>query len=211
MKVVLWKRSFFLHFALLPFIYGLPGQAHAVSYNENEHPAMSVVRSSADALLENLQRDRDRYEKNPEEINNMVSELILPNFNFEFMSRFVLGESWRSVGLDQQQQFIEEFRDLMVRTYAVALLTFTNQKIEYIETKLTKRNDLVIVLTKLIDDVTFFEVDYRMFNKGGSWQVVDVVVDGVSLMDTYRNTFKDRIKREGFDSLIDKMNSKNEG
>ena len=174
--------------------------------------AEEVVMSTADAVLERVTTEREALDADPGKIYGLVNEVVIPHFDFISMSKWVLGKtSWRGASEGQREQFIGEFRTLLVRTYAKALLEYSNEAIEYLPTEDNPNSNLVVVKTKINQPgAKAVPIDYRMHVSGGEWKVVDIVVDGVSLVSTYRGSFASQIKKGGLDSLISKLSQRNE-
>jgi len=173
--------------------------------------AEEVVMSTADAVLERVTTEREALDADPGKIYGLVNEVVIPHFDFISMSKWVLGKtSWRGASEGQREQFIGEFRTLLVRTYAKALLEYSNEAIEYLPTEDNPNSNLVVVKTKINQaGAKAVPIDYRMHVSGGEWKVVDIVVDGVSLVSTYRGSFASQIKKGGLDSLISKLSQRN--
>jgi phospholipid transport system substrate-binding protein len=174
--------------------------------------AEEVVMTTADAVLERLIAEREQLDANPGKIYGLVNEVVIPHFDFVSMSKWVLGKtSWRGASEGQREEFIGEFRTLLVRTYAKALLEYSEQAIEYLPTEDNPNSNLVVVKTKINQAGSdAVPIDYRMHVSSGEWKVVDIVVDGVSLVSTYRGSFASEIKKNGLDSLINKLSQRNE-
>ncbi len=174
--------------------------------------AEEVVMSTADAVLERLIAEREALDADPGKIYNLVNEVVIPHFDFISMSKWVLGKkNWRGASEGQREEFIGEFRTLLVRTYAKALLEYSEQAIEYLPTEENPNSNLIVVKTRINQAGSdAVPIDYRMHVSGGEWKVVDLVVDGVSLVSTYRGSFASEIKKNGLDSLISKLSHKND-
>src|SRR3990170_5512430 len=110
---------------LLALWLGAAGQAIAAQ------PPQEMVRATAEQMLAKWRAERAVLEKNPQRIYELVNEIVLPHFDFERMSRWVLGKYWREATPAQQRRFIEEFRTLLVRTYAKSLSEYKDSKIDY--------------------------------------------------------------------------------
>ena len=98
----------------------------------------------------------------------------------------------------------------VARRYAKALLEYANQEIEYLPTEDNPNSNLVKVKTKINQaGSSAVPIDYRMHISGGEWKVVDIIVDGVSLVATYRGSFLSEIRKNGLNSLISKLSKRN--
>lgn len=174
--------------------------------------AEEVVKGTANKVIARLDAEREMLEAEPTRIYGLVDEVIIPHFDFISMSKWVLGKnSWRGASEAQREQFIGEFRTLLVRTYAKALLEYSSEKIEYLPSNSNPDSNLVEVKTRIKQggskDVP---IDYRLHVSGGEWKVVDIVVDGVSLVSTYRGSFASEIRKNGLDGLITKLSQRND-
>ena len=150
-------------------------------------------------------------ETNPEKIYDMVNELVIPRFDFISMSKWVLGKHWKTASETQRLKFIAQFKALLIRTYARALLEYSGQNIKYYPIEQNPQSNLAVVKTELTSSSnTKLPILYRMHQKNEEWKVIDIAVDGVSLVTTYRGSFATQIKKNGFDSLLNELSKKNE-
>ena len=149
-------------------------------------------------------------EAHPEKLYSLINELVIPHFDFVSMSKWVLGRNWREATEGQQQKFVSEFRTLLVRTYAKALLEYSNETIQYLPVENNPDSNIVVVKTEIHQPGSKpVPINYSMHISGGEWKVVDVVVDGISLIATYRGSFASEIRKSGMDALIAKLTERN--
>ncbi len=171
----------------------------------------SIIKQTADAVIERIKSQRSVLDADPSKIYAVVDELVIPHYDFISMSKWVLGKNWTSASEAQRSNFITQFQTLLVRTYARALLEYSGQKIKYFPVEINQKSKLALVKTEMTSDgAQSFPVAYRMHQKNETWKVIDVSVDGVSLVSTYRGSFSTQIKKHGFDSLINELTIKNE-
>ena len=169
-----------------------------------------VVKATAESVISHIEENRSVLEKNPEKIYDMVNQLIIPRFDFVSMSKWVLGKHWKQASEEQRSEFIIQFKELLVRTYARALLEYSGQEIKYFPVEQNPESNLAVVKTELTSTSSAqLPILYRMHQKNEEWKVVDVAVDGVSLVTTYRGSFATQIKKNGFDFLLDELSKKN--
>jgi len=173
--------------------------------------AQEVVMTTADQVVARLVAEREDIEANPGKLYSLINELVIPHFDFLSMSKWVLGKtSWRSASEGQREQFVNEFRILLVRTYAKALLEYSDEEIVYKPVETNPESNIVTVETQVKQSGgNLVPIDYRMHISGGEWKVVDIVVDGISLVATYRGSFAAEIRKNGIDSLITKLTERN--
>ena len=170
-----------------------------------------VVKETTGKVLERVRSDKESLKEDPGKMFELVSEFIFPHFDFNVMSRFVLGSEWKALTTEVQLDFISQFRKLLVRTYASALLEFSDQKIAYPE-KERKIGEKTAKITQRITGESGepMLISYRLHRKDSGWAVFDVSVSGVSLVKTYRASFQSIVKSDGIDSLLSSLRSKNE-
>lgn len=173
--------------------------------------ADEVVKVTADKVLERLDAERAELEAHPQKLYALINELVIPHFDFVSMSKWVLGRTnWKSANTGQREKFVGEFRTLLVRTYAKALLEYSNQEITYFPIENNPDSNIVVVKTEISQPGTKpIPINYSMHASGGEWKVIDVVVDGISLVATYRGSFASEIRENGLDVLITKLAERN--
>ncbi len=174
--------------------------------------AGQVVQQTVGGVLDRLAEERAQIDAHPERIYDLIQELVLPHFDFVSMSKWVLGRSnWSDASEGQRDTFVDQFRTLLVRTYAKALLEYSQEKVKIIDVMDNPKSNLVTVKTEVKQPggESGIPINYRMHISGGEWKVVDVAVDGISLVRSYRGSFASEINANGLDSLLAKLVEKN--
>jgi phospholipid transport system substrate-binding protein len=126
------------------------------------------------------------------------------------MTQLAVGRNWRQATPDQQKVLTDEFRTLLVRTYTTAFTGYKNQTIEYRPLRMAP-TDTDVIVRSVIKQPTGqpISIDYSMEKQGAAWKVYDVKIEGISLVENYRNTFNAEIGRTGVDGLIKVLADKN--
>jgi phospholipid transport system substrate-binding protein len=169
-----------------------------------------LVKTTTESVLARVRNDRDSLRTDPVRLHSLVDELIVPHFDFSRMSQWVLSKNWRTATDEQKTAFVNEFRNLLVRTYASALLEFSNHAIHYRPLRAPDDAKDVTVKTEVQQEGNqFVPITYRMFLKNNDWKVYDVAVDGISLLATYRSEFTALIQQKGMDGVIETLKAKN--
>ena len=177
----------------------------------NAQSAEDIVKSTADQVIKKIAENRAGLDAHPEQLYDLINDLVIPHFDFTSMSKWVLGNNWRQASDEQREKFVNEFRTLLVRTYARALLEYSDQQINYLPVQSDPNSNLVVVKTEVQSTGSPpVPIDYRMHVSNGGWKVVDVIVDGISLVATYRGSFASEIRKNGIDALISKLTERNE-
>ncbi len=171
--------------------------------NESIQPD-EMTRSTTSEIIELLKQNRAEYDADRSKLFSMVDERLLPYFDFRKMSQLVLGLNWRKADEKQRLEFTEEFKYLLVRTYAVALLKYTDQTVVIFPYtgKPTDKTVIVKANLKQSGGAPDIPVYTRFYNGKNGWKVIDVTIEGISLVTNYRNVYSDTIKNEGLDALI---------
>ena len=171
-----------------------------------------LVRVTSDKVLEAIKQNREQLKSDPKLVYKIVDELVLPHFDFEAMSKLVLGANWRRATPAQQAEFTREFRTLLVRTYAKSLAEYDEQGIRYLPMRPEADPNEATVRTEIQPKAgPSIPVDYRLRKSGTSWKVFDVSIDAVSLVTNYRTTFAQDGQRIGMDGLIKQLQRRNAG
>lgn len=177
--------------------------------------ATALVQRTSERMLSTLQARRAEVDRNPSLIYGMIDSILAPHFDFERITQGALGQHWRQATPDQRLKLIDGFKQVLVRTYARSLLSYSGQEIRYLPLKPGSKSNMVTVSTEVRDrGAAPIPVDYRMHNSGGGWKVYDVVINNASLVGNYRSSFDTEIRQKGIDGLISKlgeMNSKGQG
>lgn len=170
-----------------------------------------LVRQTADEVISQLTENRETLEKDPEKLYQMVNDIVLPHFDFERMSRFVLGKHWRDATPEQQEKFVAQFKTLLVRTYATALFEYTGQEIVYKPFRHEEGDKKAVVKTEIQPaDGPAIPIEYALAQRGEEWKVFDVRIDGLSLVTNYRSQYGRIVQSQGVDELIASLTEKNE-
>ena len=185
--------------------------APAVTAASDGSVPQKLVREVTSTIVDELTARRDALEKDPRAVYELVDRLVLPHFDFERMSRRVIGKKrWKAATEAQRAQFVAAFRVLLVRTYAVLLNEYRGQPFTWPDPVPRKKDgEFVIPVTIEIAAGEPARVAYAMHGAGADWKVFDVAVDGVSLVRNYRSSFRSELARHGIDGLIASLEEKN--
>ena len=172
----------------------------------------TLIKTSSDRMQKALKENKATIEKNPSFVYGLVDKILLPNFDFSKMSKLALGKNWRKASTAQRERFIGEFRLLLVRTYSIAMLEFTDGDIVF----LPFRGDLAKKKVKVKMEIArpngpSIPMALSMYlSKQKKWMVYDVKIDGISLVTNYRSTFATEIRNDGMDKLIENLSTRNQ-
>jgi len=166
-----------------------------------EAPDEMIRRLSVD-VLSTIKADKDVQSGDVRKIIAFVDSKIMPNVNFLRMTASAVGRSWRQATPEQQKRLQDEFKNLLVRTYAGALSQLQDQTISVKPLRAQAGDTEVIVRTEILGRGDPIQLDYRMEKTAGVWKIYDLNVLGVWLVETYRTQFAQEISARGMDGLI---------
>jgi phospholipid transport system substrate-binding protein len=166
----------------------------------------ALVKKSVEEVLEATKTTRDRAA-----LRKIAEQKVLPYFDFHEMTRLAVGANWRKATPEQQKALEASFRTLLVNTYtnAIASTGAASRTVDVKPGAASKDGETVVRTQVREGGKPPVAIDYRMHNRGGSWKVYDVTVEGVSLVTNYRSTFTEEVAKGGIDGLIRSLEARN--
>ena len=172
----------------------------------------ALAKSVTDEVLAVIRADKDIQSGNQKKVLELVEAKVLPHFSFPRMTQLAMGRNWRSATPEQQKKLVAEFRTMLVRTYTTAFTQYKNQTVEYKPLR-AAAGDTEVVVQSLIKQNSGppVAVDYGMEKTDSGWKVYNMKIEGISLIENYRNSFNTEIQKNGVDGLIAALADKNRG
>ncbi len=169
-----------------------------------------LARAVTDEVLRIVRADKELQAGNQRKVVDLIESKVAPHFEFASMTRLAMGRNWNQANAEQRKALTQEFRMLLVRTYTTAFTQYRDQAIEYRPLKLGA-GETDVVVKSLIKQTSGqpVSVDYRMEKTDRGWKVYDVKIEGISLVENYRNTFNSEVQRSGVDGLIKSLADRN--
>jgi phospholipid transport system substrate-binding protein len=166
------------------------------------------VRETVDAVLAVLQDKSLQGEENTGKRRAKMRQAVFQRFGFEEMAQRALGQYWPKRTPAEKKEFVTLFGDLLERSYITKIESYTGEQ-QVLYTKESIDKDYASVRTEIVvkRDANV-EVVYQLLRRDGSWQVYDVVIEGVSLVNNYRTQFNNIISRESYEALVKKLKLK---
>ena len=187
----------------------LAASAHAQAPSEIQAPDL-LVKTVTLEVVDVIQKESDIQKGDRKKVIALIETKVLPHFNFQAMTSSAVGRNWDKASADQKARLMEEFKTLLVRTYASALAAYSNQKFEFRPLRAKPTDTDVTVHVRIIQSgnqpVT---IDYDLEKRPAGWQVWDVRVGGISLVANYRTEFDNLIREKGIEGLIKALYAKN--
>lgn len=190
--------------------FTLAAQFSMVPALAQEAPDVLVKRITRE-VMETAKSDKEIKAGNRKRIHEVVETKILPHLDFERATSMAAGRHWREATPKQRQQLTDEFRALMMHTYAGAMSRIGDQKLEFQPLRAEPDDTDVEMRFKVLQPRRGepIQVSYRLYKAADGWKVYDVNVLGVWLIETYKGTFSSEIAKGGIDGLIRTLAEKN--
>jgi phospholipid transport system substrate-binding protein len=170
----------------------------------------ALVKTVTLEVVELIAKDKEIRAGGRSKLVDVIEAKVLPHFNFAAMTALAMGQSWGKASPEQRKRLVEEFKTLLVRTYASALAAYSEQKFDFRPLR-AKPNDTDVTVNVRVmqpgaQPVT---IDYSMEKTASGWKVYDVMVGGVSLVANYRTEFANSVRASGVEGLIKELQAKN--
>ena len=180
-------------------------------------PALAADASAPDALIRQLsietieavKADKAIQAGDVSKIVALVDNKVMPHINFQRITASAVGRFWRQASPEQRKRLQDEFKNLLVRTYAGALTQVKDQTVALKPLRAAADDTEVVVRTEVRGKGDPIQLDYRLEKSGGVWKIYDVNVLGIWLADQYRNSFAQEIGANGIDGLIKALADRN--
>ena len=183
----------------------------SLAQTTDEAPDALVKRLSTD-VLESIKADKSIQSGDIAKVVALVESKIMPNVNFERMTASAVGPGWRQATPEQKKRLQDEFKILLVRTYAGALAQVNDQTISMKPLRASPEDKEVVVKTEVKGRGEPIQLDYRLEKTpglGAGWKIYNLNVLGVWLVETYRSQFAQEISAKGIDGLIAALTERN--
>ncbi len=184
--------------------------APGVSAIAAENPDITIaprqlIDDAASRIVSILGRKGQSSDTRVAEIEEIAYEL----FDFTTMSKLVLARNWRKLDKEKRAEFVREFKRNLSRTYGTRLDRYDQEDIEIFGTQIEPRDD-VSVKTRIVGgQFDGAVISYRLRERSERWRIIDVVIEGISLVSNYRSQFAEILTNGTIDDLMAKLRDKN--
>lgn len=184
-------------------------QLQAAQTIDRNQPPAQFIQALANHALDVVKKDKAAQSGDRAAIDRLVDQYVLPYVNFEKTTRLAAGRHWRQASAAQRNDLVSAFKNTLIRTYSGALANV--DKLSAIQVGPFRgdpnADDVVVRSTITQNNGPAVAVDYRMENTPAGWQIYDLNVEGIWLIQNYRNQFSQMITEKGIDGLINTLNS----
>lgn len=167
------------------------------------------VRTISNDVIDSAKADKAIQAGDISRIITLVDTKVMPNLNFEAVTRSAVGPKWREATPEQRSKLQAEFKTLLVRVYAGALSQIKDQTTEITKTQPVPGSAQVVVQSEVRGKGEPIKLDYRLDKVDSGWKIIDVNVGGIWLVTSYRSQFAQEIGKGGLDGLITTLVERN--
>ncbi|MGH8781897.1 MlaC/ttg2D family ABC transporter substrate-binding protein [Paraburkholderia sp.] len=200
------KKLFFI--PLFAAFFSLTGTAFAQTVDSNSPDGM--VKTVTQQVIDTIHSDKSIQQGDISAVTKLVNEKILPYTDFRRTTQLAMGRNWRTATPEQQSQVVEQFKMLLIRTYAGALAQVKDQQIQWRPFRADPNDTDVVVRSVVMNNGSPIELDYRLYKTPQGWRVYDINVLGAWLIQAYQQQFNEQIQQHGIDGLIQFLTQRNQ-
>jgi phospholipid transport system substrate-binding protein len=169
-----------------------------------------LIKNTVQEVIAVVKQDKDIQAGDQKKIIALVDAKVLPHFDFTRMTQLAVGKYWRTATPEQKQALVTEFRNMLVRTYTKVFTVYRDQTVDVKPFRMAAGDTEATVKTSISKPGSQLTlVDYEMKKAADGWKVFDIVIEGVSMVMSYRGTFASQIEENGIDGLIKTLSDKN--
>ena len=199
------KKLFLIPVFAALFSFG--GGAYAQVDQSNPQ---ALIKSAMQQVLDEV-RQQAIKQGDTNRIITIVNKDILPYADFRRTTQLAMGRHWRTASQAQQQQVMDQFKMLLIRTYSGALAQLKpDQQIQYLPFRAGPEDTDVVVRTVAMNNGQPVQIDYRLYKTAQGWRVYDLNVLGAWLIQTYQQQFNEKIQQSGVEGLIQFLAQRNQ-
>jgi len=170
-----------------------------------------LVKNVTLEVVDIIRSDKEIQAGDRKKVISLIEAKVLPHFNFNAMTASAVARHWEKATPEQRARLIEEFRTLLVRTYASSIAAYKDQRFDFrpLRAKPTD-TDLTVTVRVMQSGAQPVQLEYDMEKRPGGWKVWDVRVAGISLVANYRTEFDNQVREAGIEGLIKTLRTKNQ-
>lgn len=184
----------------------LAGEAFGVAAPAWAGPPTEAVRKTIDEVVRILDNPAWKKSEKKEERRKLLEQTISRRFNYPEMAKRTLGAEWGKRTPEEQKEFSANFQTLLTNTYIGRIEAYAGEKVQYL--KELNDGEYAEVYTHVDSGKSVIDINYRLQKNSDEWGVYDVVVEGTSLVQNYREQFKRILRKESFAELSKQLREK---
>lgn len=194
---------------MLRLVVSIAALGPMVSFAADSSAPDQLIRQLSIETLDAVKSDKAIQGGDVNKVMELVNAKVMPHVDFQRITSTAVGRFWRQATPEQKQRLQDEFKTLLVRTYAGALTQVKDQTIAMKPMRAAPEDTEVIVRTEIRGKGDPIQLDYRVEKTDAGWKIYDVNVLGIWLADQYKNSFAQEINAKGIDGLIKSLAERN--
>lgn len=184
----------------------------SIAFAATPSPVDQINAVTAEVLAQ-LNKNKVTIKNNPDVVYKIMDDYLAPHVDNEMMAKAVLGRAgWAKATPTQQKQFVTLFSQLMTYTYSAALAKYDNQEIKYFPVRGGYEGKTMVTINSQVIQPNGppLNIVYSLILHGDQWQVYDITVEGISLLESYRQQFTAMLNNQGMQALLDNLSKHND-
>jgi len=189
------------------FLAGLIGALCIGAAVANVTPPDEVVKGTTASLQKVIGERQNEFRADPNKLYAVMEQMVVPRFDLKYITQLILARNWKGASEDQRARFQVAFKNMLMRSYADALLEYHNAvKTEWQPLRMADGATTATVHSKLLrQDGPPLPLGFAMRLKDGEWKVYDIIIENLSLVTNFRSQVNSEIKKQGLDGLIQRL------
>jgi phospholipid transport system substrate-binding protein len=168
---------------------------------------LDTVNANVNGVLEILRDPSLKGEKGLKAKKERIHAAAMKLFDFVELSKRTLGVNWNKLTPDQRKEFVDLYRSLLEDAYVDKVTAYTDEQVKFTK-EAPLAGNTVEVQSSVITKTAEVPIYYRVIKKGNDWQVYDVVIEGVSLVNNYRTQFREILGNNPTETLLETLRKK---
>jgi phospholipid transport system substrate-binding protein len=189
--------------ALAALAVGAMLAAAAVQAAAPERSPEQVIRDASEQTMAAIDGRRDELKADRDKLFKVIDDVLLPRWDRQYTGQLVMGRTWRDATPAQREAFITGLYRKLLDSYGEAVLQYDADKLKVLGTRGNLAEGPVMVDTQVrLEDGTAVPISYRLRIQEGNWKVYDVVVEGISYVQNFRNQYQSEFRTKGIDGVL---------
>lgn len=170
---------------------------------EPERTPEQVIRDASDLTMKAIEGRRDELKADRAKLFGIIDEVLLPRWDRQYTGQLVMGRAWRDATPEQRDAFINGLYRKLLDSYGEGVLQYQADQLKILGTRGNQQEGPVMVDSEVrLEDGTAVPISYRLRIHEGSWKVYDVVVEGISYVQNYRNQYQGEFRSKGIEGVL---------
>jgi len=195
--------------SVLMLLHTVAGAGETTSVPDAADSPSTLIQSTVDRLLEQLENSHATRGDKPEQLYALVNEIVVPHLDMSRIARIVLGKYVRRIDAAEFAAFKSEFQILLVRTYATSLAGYSGGEIHVMPAKLADNGTAAVQMNVHGSGTQPVVITFLTHKRNGPWLVYDIRIEGISLVTNYRSEFAGVLANTDFEGLMAKLRARN--